>query len=565
MPFKKIGLTDALVQGILATGYKAPTEIQSLAIPAAVAGKDVIACAQTGTGKTAAFVLPILNRLSQQTPKKGRAIKALILTPTRELAEQIEQAIQGYGRFMKLRSASVYGGVKIQKQFAKLRNGVDILVSTPGRLLDHMQRGTIDLRKVEVLVLDEADRMLDMGFVNDVKKIVGPIPKNRQTLLFSATMSKQVTSLASTMQNKTPKIIQVGEERNPIDTITQHIYPVPKELKMHLLLHILKAQQLFSVLIFSRTKHGADKIARRLKKEGVKAVAIHSNRTQSQRQQALDGFKKGKFYVMVATDIAARGIDVQGISHVINYDVPTYSEDYIHRIGRTGRAQSTGDAITFVSQDESKYLRRIEQYIGRKFKTEKCEGFDYSAYDFPEIAPLERKKPSKGRGKPTSRRPASRGGYKSKSSAGSRDDRKSYGSARGGRKTVGGAKSSYKSRSSGSKEESKTSGGKKWGGKSKSTSGDREDRKPSSPRNKYKSKSASGEKSSYKPKSAKSKYKPKSAGGRAASKAGGGAKSGFKRKASVSTNKSTSFSSKPSGGKKRAPASKKRTKTSRPR
>ena len=399
MPFKTIGLSDPLVRGILATGYTAPTEIQSRAIPAAINGRDIIACAQTGTGKTAAFVLPILDRLSQAKPGKARVIKSLILTPTRELAEQIEKAIQGYGRFMKVSTAAIYGGVKIQRQFAALRRGVDIVVSTPGRLIDHLQRGTIDLRNVEVLVLDEADRMLDMGFVKDVQKIIKTISNKRQTLLFSATMSKDVKSLASSIQNKKPEIIQVGKERNPIETITQHICPVQKDLKMKLLLHILQSQQLYSVLIFSRTKHGADKICRKLKKESIKAVAIHSNRTQSQRLQALEGFKRGKFYVMVATDIAARGIDVSGISHVINYDVPTYCEDYIHRIGRTGRAEANGDAITFVSQDEMKYLRRIEQYIGKKFKMEKYDDFDYTISDHPEITPHRKPDPSKRRNK----------------------------------------------------------------------------------------------------------------------------------------------------------------------
>jgi len=353
MPFKTIGLSDPLVQGILATGYTAPTEIQSQAIPLAIEGRDLIACAQTGTGKTAAFVLPILNRLSHERPAKKRIIRSLILTPTRELAGQVEDAIKGYGRFLKLKTLSIYGGVKIGGQFNKLRSGIDIVVATPGRLMDHMNRGTIDLSKVEVLVLDEADRMLDMGFVNDMRKIIAKLPKKRQTMLFSATISKEVKDLAKNIQ-QSPKIIQIGEERNPIDTITQHIYPVQKVQKMALLLHMLKSQNMFSVLIFSRTKHGADKISNRLKKSDVTSVAIHSNRTQSQRQLALAGFKSGKFQVMVATDIAARGIDVHGISHVINYDLPAYPEDYVHRIGRTGRAEKTGDAISFVASEALK-------------------------------------------------------------------------------------------------------------------------------------------------------------------------------------------------------------------
>ncbi|MCP4257124.1 MAG: DEAD/DEAH box helicase [Planctomycetes bacterium] len=376
MPFKTFGLTDPLVQGILATGYTAPTEIQSKAIPAAIAGSDIIGCAQTGTGKTAAFVLPILDRLSHEQTGRKRILRSLILTPTRELAVQIERSILGYGRFTNLKALAVYGGVSINNQIAALRKGVDIVVATPGRLIDHIQRKTIELSRVEVLVLDEADRMLDMGFVKDVRRIVGGLPKKRQTLLFSATISPEIKTLAADML-KSPKVIQIGRPRNPIDTITQHIYAVEKMLKMDLLLHMIEDWRMFSVLVFSRTKYGADKISRRLKRAGVVAVSIHSGRTQNQRQQALDGFRSGKYQVMVATDIAARGIDVEGISHVINYDVPTHAEDYVHRIGRTGRAAATGDAITFVSSEEQKYLREVGKFIGRKLTAQKCKGFSY--------------------------------------------------------------------------------------------------------------------------------------------------------------------------------------------
>lgn len=392
MPFTTFGLSDPLVRGILATGYTAPTEIQSQAIPAAVEGRDIIGCAQTGTGKTAAFVLPILDRLSHEPPSKKRVVKALVLTPTRELALQIEMAIKGYGRFVDIRTLAVYGGVNIKRQLNVLKRGVDIVVATPGRLMDHMERGTIDLKHIEVLVLDEADRMLDMGFINDVKRIVSALPgKKRQTMLFSATISKEVKTLAAEMQ-KSPKMIQIGRPRNPIETITQHIYPVRKEQKMDLLIHLLGASQMYSVLVFSRTKRGADKISRRLKRAGVVAVAIHSGRTQGQRLQAMDGFKRGKFQVMVATDIAARGINIEGISHVINYDVPAYAEDYVHRIGRTGRATALGDAITFVSYDEQKYLRKIENFIGRELKSEKCEGFAYTKSDSLQPKPTEKSK-----------------------------------------------------------------------------------------------------------------------------------------------------------------------------
>ncbi len=380
MPFTTFGLSDPLVRGILATGYTAPTEIQSQALPAALSGRDVIGCAQTGTGKTAAFVLPILDRLSHEQPTRHRVAKALILTPTRELALQIEKSIKGYGRFVNLQTLAVYGGVNIKSQLSALRRGVDIVVATPGRLMDHMGRGTIDLRHIEILVLDEADRMLDMGFINDVQRIVGALPVKRQTMLFSATISPEVRALAAGMQ-KSPQMIQIGRPRNPIETITQHIYPVRKEQKMDLLVHMLRTSQMYSVLLFSRTKHGADRIHRRLKAAGVVSVSIHSGRTQGQRLLAMDGFRKGKYQVMVATDIAARGIDIEGISHVINFDVPAYAEDYVHRIGRTGRATATGDAITFVSYDEQRYLRQIENFIGREFQPEKCEGFAYRQSD----------------------------------------------------------------------------------------------------------------------------------------------------------------------------------------
>jgi ATP-dependent RNA helicase RhlE len=291
-----------------------------------------------------------------------------------------------------LRTLAVYGGVKIKSQLRTLERGVDIVVATPGRLMDHIERGSIDLGKIEVLVLDEADRMLDMGFINDVKRIVSVLPGKRQTMLFSATISKEVKSLAGQMQ-ESPEMIQIGRPRNPIETITQHIYPVRREQKMDLLIHMLGDSQMFSVLVFSRTKRGADRINRRLKRAGIVSVAIHSDRTQNQRLQAMDGFKRGEYQVMVATDIAARGIDIEGISHVINYDVPAYAEDYVHRIGRTGRAAATGDAITLVSYEEQQYLRKIENFIGRDFKPEKCKGFEYMKSDVLQSRPADKPKP----------------------------------------------------------------------------------------------------------------------------------------------------------------------------
>ena len=405
MPFTHFGLKDPLVRGILATGYTAPTEIQSQAIPAALAGSDIIGCAQTGTGKTAAFVLPILDRLSHERSGRKRVVRCLILTPTRELAVQIEKSIAGYGRFTDMKALAVYGGVSITHQIGALAAGVDIVVATPGRLIDHLQRNTVALGGVEVLVLDEADRMLDMGFIKDVRRIVGGLPKKRQTMLFSATISPEVKTLAADML-KSPKVIQIGRPRNPIETITQHFLAVEKPLKIDLLLHIIADWRMFSVLVFSRTKHGADKISRKLKGAGVVAVSIHSGHTQNQRQRALDGFRSGKYHVMVATDIAARGINVEGISHVINYDVPTHAEDYVHRIGRTGRAAATGDAITFVSSDEEKYLRDIGRFIERKLTAQKCKGFSYVQSAPPDPKTSERPKPAESRKPAESYKPA---------------------------------------------------------------------------------------------------------------------------------------------------------------
>lgn len=391
MPFTTLGLSDPLVQGILATGYTTPTDIQSQAIPAAVGGADIIGCAQTGTGKTAAFVLPLLNQLGHG-PTHQKGITSLILAPTRELALQIEQSILRYGRFLKLRALAIYGGVSIQKQLDALRRGVDIVISTPGRLMDHMRRGSIDLASVKVLVLDEADRMLDMGFIADVRKIVAALPTDRQTMLFSATVSPEIRALTAGIQ-KSPTMIQVGRQRRPVDTVRQHVYLVERHQKPALLLHLLRNSSMYSTLVFSRTKHGADKIKRRLERAGVSSVSIHSGRSQAQRQRALAGFKSGKHQVMVATDIAARGIDVEGISHVVNYDVPAFAENYIHRIGRTGRATATGDAITFVSSEEREYLRNIEKFIGRSLKLETCPGLPCAPSEEPRPQPARGSKP----------------------------------------------------------------------------------------------------------------------------------------------------------------------------
>jgi ATP-dependent RNA helicase RhlE len=386
MSFSSFGLSQRLLDGIRDAGYTTPTPIQSQAIPIAVSGDDLIGCAQTGTGKTAAFVLPMLNRLMAgqiQSRDQRRRVRALVITPTRELAAQIEGSIKTCGRYTKLRALSVYGGVGIEPQIRMLRSGVDIVIATPGRLLDHINRRSINLADIELLVLDEADRMFDMGFINDIRKIVSLLPADRQTLLFSATMPPAIRALAQGIQRE-PKLVEVGERRNPAESVTQHIYPVSQEQKMELLLHIFESEDMDSVIVFSRTKHGADRIAARLERHGIDAVALHSDRTQSQRMRALEGFKQGRFRVMVATDIAARGIDVDGISHVINYDTPTSPEDYIHRIGRTGRAETTGDALTFVARNEEQHLRRMEQHIGRRFQRKHYPDFEYR-----ESAPAE--------------------------------------------------------------------------------------------------------------------------------------------------------------------------------
>ena len=384
MPFKTLGLSDELVQGILATGFTAPTEIQSRAIPIALDGKDIIATSKTGTGKTAAFVLPILHRLARRTEsqKKEHHIRALILTPTRELAQQIEDAITSYGRFVQPRTIAIYGGTNMQNQIKHLQRGVDIVIATPGRLLDLLEHRHVNISRIDILIVDEADRMFDMGFIQDVRRIVRQVPKDRQTMMFSATISKEVRELMSAIQNH-PTLIEIGEQRSPVESVQQFFYSAPQEKKMDLLFHMLDTQKMDSVLVFSRTKHGADKISHRLERRGVKSVAIHSNRTQAQRQHALAGFKQGHYRVLVATDVAARGIDVEGISHVVNYDIPSFPEDYIHRIGRTGRASATGDAITFVGRDEIGHLKKLEHFTSKRYELKKYPGFDYSKISEP--------------------------------------------------------------------------------------------------------------------------------------------------------------------------------------
>jgi ATP-dependent RNA helicase RhlE len=372
MPFKALNLSPNVLQGVQAAGYTDPTPIQLRAIPIVLGGGDVIGSAQTGTGKTAAFALPILTRLG--THGKTRV---LVLEPTRELAAQVETAFRDFARFTDLRTVAIFGGVGYGNQRSEMRRGVDIIVATPGRLMDYLKEGTLTLRDINTLVLDEVDHMLDMGFLPVVKDIIGRCPRERQTLLFSATVPPEIQAIAS-FALRNPTRIEVGVSRTVNQSVNHALYPVAHDQKFELLLALLTKTDFDSVLVFSRTKHGADKIARRLKAANHSVAVLHANRSQNQRIEALAGFKSGKYEVMVATDIAARGIDVAGVSHVINYDVPEKPEDYVHRIGRTGRAQAVGDAFTLVTPENAGDIRDIQRFIGSKIPELKLEGFNYA-------------------------------------------------------------------------------------------------------------------------------------------------------------------------------------------
>ena len=354
-------------------GYVDPTPIQLRAIPLVLSGRDVIGSAQTGTGKTAAFGLPILSKLGQHQPAGPRA---LILEPTRELASQVDTAIRDYAKFTNLKVTVVYGGVGYGRQNDELKAGTDIVVATPGRLLDHLEQGTLRLDKVQFLVLDEADRMLDMGFLPDVRRLVEKCPRQRHSALFSATIPPQIETLIQWAMHD-PETIEIGARRSPADTVKHVIYPVADAQKTDLLLELLKRVNFNSVLVFCRTKHGADRVAHTLKRNNHAVAVLHSNRTQKEREQALEGFREGRFEVLVATDIAARGLDIADVSHVINYDVPQHPEDYIHRIGRTGRAEHTGDAFTIMVAEDAPHVFAIERFIDKKIERVKLENFDY--------------------------------------------------------------------------------------------------------------------------------------------------------------------------------------------
>ena len=378
MSFEFLGLAEPLLRAVAEYGYTTPTPIQMQAIPVVLSGSDLLGGAQTGTGKTAGFTLPMLHRLMEKPAvrdAKGKLpIRALILTPTRELAAQVEESVRTYGKYSKLTSMVMFGGVGMQPQIDKLRRGVDILVATPGRLLDHHQQRTLDLSHVEIFVLDEADRMLDMGFIHDIKKVLAIVPAQKQSLLFSATFSDEIKALADKLLNK-PALIEVARRNQTADTIAQKVHPVGREMKKDLLAHLIKSNDWEQVLVFTRMKSGANKLVEFLEKQGISAMAIHGNKSQGARTKALAEFKTGDLTVLVATDIAARGIDIDMLPHVVNYEMPNIPEDYVHRIGRTGRAGAQGEAISLVCPDENGFLRDIERLIKREIPKEIIDGF----------------------------------------------------------------------------------------------------------------------------------------------------------------------------------------------
>ena len=378
MSFSSLGLAESLLRAVTEHGYTTPTPIQVQAIPAVLNGGDLLAGAQTGTGKTAGFVLPLLQRLTLSAiskPSTQKIVRALILTPTRELAAQVEESVRVYGKYTKLTSTVIFGGVGINPQISQLRRGVDIVVATPGRLLDLHQQRAINLSHIEILVLDEADRMLDMGFIHDIKRILKLLPAARQNLLFSATFSNDIKTLADGLLNN-PALIEVARRNSTVEAITQKVHPVDRDKKRQLLSHLIKTQNWHQVLVFTRTKHGANRLAELLIKDGITALVIHGNKSQGARTKALAEFKSGELQVLVATDIAARGIDIDMLPHVVNYDLPNVPEDYVHRIGRTGRAGASGEAISLVCIDEAAFLHAIERLIKREIPVEVIAGFE---------------------------------------------------------------------------------------------------------------------------------------------------------------------------------------------
>jgi len=406
MSFTTLGLNEALLKAIKETGYTAPTPIQAKAIPTVIEGKDVLAAAQTGTGKTAGFTLPILQRLSQTQPKmKPKQIRVLVLTPTRELAAQVEESIKTYGKYLPHSSTVIFGGVGINPQLAALRKGVEIVVATPGRLLDIAGQKGIDFSALETLVLDEADRMLDMGFIHDIKKLMKMMPKQKQTLLFSATFSKEIKQLASSLLH-TPVLIEVARENTTATQISQVVHPVDKGRKRALLTELIKEKKWSQVLVFTRTKHGANRLTKQLSEAGIGAAAIHGDKSQGARTKALAAFKSNSIQVLVATDIAARGIDIDQLPHVVNYELPNVPEDYVHRIGRTGRAGQSGEAVSLVCIDEHKLLADIERFT--KAKIEKVQIAGYTPDPSIKAEPIQKKQQNRNRSRSASPRNGNR-------------------------------------------------------------------------------------------------------------------------------------------------------------
>lgn len=417
MTFDRLGLSKEILRAVHDQGYTSPTPVQEQAIPLVLQGKDLLAGAQTGTGKTAGFALPMLQNLAKKGRQKGRRpIRALVLAPTRELADQVGKSIHTYGKHLGLRSTVIYGGVRFGPQIRALRYGVDILTATPGRLLDHLNQGNLSLSQIEVLVLDEADRMLDMGFIDDIKKVMAAIPPQRQTLLFSATFSKAIRNLANDLL-KDPVTVEVARSNAVAETVSQRIFPVPRQRKQALLSHIITEGDWRQVLVFTRTRHGADNLAKALEKDGISSTSIHGEKSQNARNQALRKFKYGKVRALVATDVAARGLDINKLSHVVNFELSHVPEDYVHRIGRTGRAGQHGDAISLVSADERKMLRNIEKLLETKIAQEIVPGFE------PDFSMA----PRTAKSRDLKRKPRAKSGQKRwETGRSSRDSQKSY-------------------------------------------------------------------------------------------------------------------------------------------
>jgi ATP-dependent RNA helicase RhlE len=418
MPFEQLGLQTELLSAVVAQGYTSPTPIQSKTIPMILDGRDVLAGAQTGTGKTAAFTLPMLQLLSREG-KRERHPRALVLTPTRELAAQVGESVATYGKNLRLRSTMVFGGVGINPQIEKLRRGVDILVATPGRLLDHASQRTVDLSQVEILVLDEADRMLDMGFIHDIKRVIKMLPQKRQNLLFSATYSEEVKRLAEGLLHN-PEFVQVEKQNSAVELVTQVVHPVIRTRKRELLSQLIREGEWSQVLVFNATKHGADRLTKQLKIDGISATAIHGNKSQGARTKALADFKRGAVRVLVATDVASRGLDIELLPHVVNYDLPNVSEDYVHRIGRTGRAGAKGVAVSLVCAEDRRQLHGIQRLLKHTIPVEEIEGFpQHEATVFT---------------KPASERPPQKRNFRSNTQGFKRKPSPSHRSGRGSRR-----------------------------------------------------------------------------------------------------------------------------------